>query len=268
MKKNTKVLLTGGTGQLGKMLIREADIQHLSIDILTREKKSGSKTNITYVKADLTDYTSLNGALNTDYDVVVHCASNPKESDLIDVKGTQNLLGAIKGKGVKNFIYTSIVGVDKTTYKYYKNKLRAEELIIGSGVPYTILRITQFHDFVLNRILFDGNENEASIIPAGIKFQSIDLSDVCKKVFQLIESENTNSILQIGGPQILNIQDIIRDYQRIIKPSKKIETTTNLNDFQKLFTSGINLCTNNKWGSTTWRNYLSLKQRENNSNIV
>lgn len=265
MKKIAKVLLTGGTGQLGKMLIREVAAQHFSIDVLTREKEFASKTNIGYVSADLTNYTSLTGALNQDYDVVVHCASNPKESDLIDVKGTQNLLGAIEGKNVKNFIYISIVGVDKTTYKYYQNKLRAEELIIGSGVPYTILRITQFHDFVLNRILVGGNENEVSMIPAGLNFQPIDLSDVSKRILQLIKSAPTNSILQIGGPEILNIQEIIQDYQKILKPRKKIETTTNLNDFQKLFTTGINLCPNNKWGSTTWRNYLTLKQKENNS---
>lgn len=257
------LLLTGGTGQLGKMLLNELSLQHFAIDVLTRGKEFASNSAIKPVNADLTDYTSLADALAHDYDVVVHCASNPRESDMVDVEGTQNLLRAIGNRNVKNFIYISIVGVDKTPYRYYQHKLRAEESIINSGIPYTILRITQFHDFVLNRILDVRDENDVILVPGGLKFQSIDLADVCKRIDQLIQIGAGDSIQQIGGPEILKIEDIVQDYQKIFTSTKSIRSTSTLNDFQKLFTTGINLCPDHKWGTTTWRDYLSLKRREN-----
>lgn len=252
-----RVLLTGGTGQLGKMLLNNLGLQHFTIDVLTRRKEPASNSGIGYINADLTDGAGLNSALTHDYDVVVHCASHPRESDMVDVEGTRNLLKAVGNRNVKNFIYVSIVGIDKAAYGYYQNKLRAEELIIKSGIPYTILRITQFHDFVLNRILNAGHENEVIVIPAGLKFQSIDLADVCKRINQLIQGGAGNSIQQIGGPEILEIETIVQEYQKIFKPAKRIQFTTNLNDFQRLFTTGINLCPDHKWGTVSWGDYLS-----------
>jgi uncharacterized protein YbjT (DUF2867 family) len=257
MREMINVLLTGGTGQLGRMLLNEFETQQLSVSVLTRRKALASSSGMKVINADLTNSTSLNRALSHDYDVVIHCASNPRESATVDVKGTENLLKAVGNGNVKNFIYISIVGVDKSTYPYYQDKRRAEEFVISSGVPYTILRITQFHNFVLNRILDAGKENDVITLPAGLKFQSIDLSDVRKKINQLIEGGPCNSILQIGGPEILDTDDIIREYQTIIKPGKRVQFTSTLNDFQKLFTTGINLCPDQKWGTVTWGDYLS-----------
>lgn len=246
---------------MGKMLLNEHGLQHAAIDILTRGKQFASNSAVKPINADLTDYTSLADALAHDYDVVVHCASNPRESDAVDVKGTQNLLRAVGNRNVKNFIYISIVGVNKVPYQYYQHKLKAEELIIDSGIPYTILRITQFHDFILNRILDVRDKNDVILVPGDLKFQPIDLADVCKKIAQLIQTEPGNSIQQIGGPEILEIGDIVQQYQKIFKPTKEIQITSTLNDFQRLFTTGINLCSDHKWGTITWRDYLASKQR-------
>lgn len=246
---------------MGRMLLNELDTQHLSVFVLTRGKAFASSSGMKIINADLTDRASLNSALGHDYDVVIHCASNPRESDMVDIKGTENLLEAVGNGNVKNFIYISIVGVDKATYRYYQDKRRAEELVINSGVPYTILRITQFHDFVLNRILDAGNENDVIVIPAGLKFQPIDLVDVCKRIGELIESGPANSILQIGGPEIMEIEEIVQQYQTIMKRARRIEMTSTLNDFRKLFTTGINLCPDQKWGSISWKDYLLSKQK-------
>ncbi|MGV8138567.1 MAG: SDR family oxidoreductase [Mangrovibacterium sp.] len=257
MREMINILLTGGTGQLGRVLLNEFDTQKLSVSVLTRGKALASSSGIKVINADLTDPASLNSTLRRNYDVVIHCASNPHESDTVDVKGTENLLKAVGKGNVKNFVYISIVGVDKCTYRYYQDKRRAEELVNRAGVPYTILRITQFHDFVLNRILNVGEGDDVITVPAGLKFQSIDLSDVSKKINQLLQGGPCNSILQIGGPEILETDYIVQEYQTIVKPTKKIQFTSNLNDFQKLFTTGINLCPDKKWGTVSWGDYLT-----------
>ncbi|MEN6454601.1 MAG: NAD(P)-dependent oxidoreductase, partial [Prolixibacteraceae bacterium] len=104
MREMINVLLTGGTGQLGRMLLNEFDTQQLSVSVLTRGKALASSSVMKVINADLTDRASLNNALSCDYDVVIHCASNPRESDTVDVKGTENLLEAVGKGNVKNFI--------------------------------------------------------------------------------------------------------------------------------------------------------------------
>ena len=266
MQKPSKLLLTGGTGQLGQILLKQLVHSPLWINVLTRNKNIDSTTNLRYITADLGKYETLD-TLRTDYDIVVHCASDPRESDSMDVEGTRNLLKAISGSSIKHFVYISILGVDKTPYKYYQNKLRAENLIQASGIPYTILRIAQFHDFVHNRILTPiTGENGSFAIPAGLKFQSIDLIDVCEEIRECIKGGPTNSILQLGGPEVLTITEILEIYKNVIPTNKKITITTALNDFQKLFTTGINLCPDHKKGKITWKDYLLKKREESNNN--
>lgn len=263
MQKIIKTLVTGGTGQLGRMLLKRMARNNFQIDALTRSPIIDSTINIRYIQADLTQYETLK-AFATDYDVIVHSASNSKDSDAVDVEGTLNLLNVIKGKNVKNFVYISIVGVDKSTYTYYQNKLKAEQLIIGSGIPFTILRVTQFHDFLYSRVLNVGDrETEVVTIPSGLQFQSIDITDVCENILGLIHRGPSNTILHLGGPEVLTMQEIVQAYQDIIKSDKEIKMTSDLNGFQNLFSTGINLSPEHKLGRITWKDYLLNKKREN-----
>lgn len=250
---------------MGQALLKRLAHWPLRINVVTRNKGvDPTTTNLGYITADLGKYETLD-TLGTDYDIVVHCASNPRESDTIDLEGTRNLLRALNDSNIKHFTYISILGVDRTTYPYYHNKLKAENLIMASGIPYTILRIAQFHDFVHNRILTPiTGENGSFTIPAGLKFQSIDLLDVCEEIGESIKRGPTNSILQIGGPEVLKIGEIVEIYENIIPAKKKITMTADLNDFQKLFTTGINLCPDHKKGKITWKEYLLKKQEERN----
>ena len=78
---------------------------------------------------------------------VVHCASDPRKPD-DDLDAAVRLLLAARAAAVPHLVYISIVGVDRVPYAYYKAKLRVEEMIEDGAVPWTILRATQFHDFV------------------------------------------------------------------------------------------------------------------------
>lgn len=245
---------------MGKAFLKEIGEEYFQVDVLTRNNIK-STTNIRYLEADLLEFETLN-TLRTTYDIIVHCASDAKTSGSTDIRGTQNLLRIINRSIIKNLIYISIVGVDKTNYKYYQNKLHTEKVIIDSGVPYTILRVTQFHDFVYNRIINSNNSEDESIaIPGGLKFQSIDLTDVCAEILRLLKNGATNSILQVGGPEILESSGIAKTYQNVTSPEKKISIVPPGNDLQKLFTTGINLCPDHKKGKKTWRDFLLKKNK-------
>jgi uncharacterized protein YbjT (DUF2867 family) len=93
----------------------------------------------------------------------------------------RNLIEAARRHGGPHLVYLSIVGVDRVPLGYYRIKLETERLIEGSGLPWTTLRATQFHDLILylSQLL-------ASLpvmpVPAGTSFQPVDAEDVAGRV--------------------------------------------------------------------------------------
>ena len=254
MKKN---LITGGTGNLGKVVVMLLHEKELKISVLTSHNKLQNSENIDFVKGDLTNRESLFD-LKSKFDIIIHCASNPLNSDLIDIKGSQNLLDTVVHNKTEHFIYISIVGVDKSSFKYYRNKNRVENMIKESGIPYTIIRGTQFHDLILQRIIhsIDKGKGTKLLVPENLRFQSIDKKDVAKKVYEVIEQGPKNETINIGGPEILTLDKMLDVYLALLNRDEITKSVPPENDFQKIFTSGINLCPENRYGTITWNDYL------------
>src|SRR4051794_41725873 len=82
-------------------------------------------------------------------ELVVHAASDPR-GDVwqADVAGTRRLVQALDRERLRHLVFVSIVGVDRIPYGYYHAKFAAEQILLASGLPITLLRITQFHDLV------------------------------------------------------------------------------------------------------------------------
>ena len=258
-----RILVTGGTGNLGKEIVNLLSENKLNASVLTSHSDASKDGKINFIKGDLTRKDSLM-ALKNRFDIIVHSASNPPDSDIVDVIGTQNLLDVIKNS-IAHFIYISIVGVDKSTYKYYQNKHRVENIIKDSGIPFTTIRATQFHDFVLERIIksFDKGSGNKFSIPENFRFQTIDIKDVSKKVLEVIKDGSLNGIVDVGGPEILTLEEMLHSYLELLKRNERIETEPS--DLYKIFATGINLCPEQKYGTITWEDYLQNIMTNSNS---
>lgn len=81
-----------------------------------------------------------------DVETVVHCASTPRGGD---EQAAAHLIGAARRAGVGHLVYISIVGVDRVPFGYYRTKLAVESQIERSGLGWTVLRTTQFHDLLV-----------------------------------------------------------------------------------------------------------------------
>src|SRR4051812_49628040 len=81
-------------------------------------------------------------------ELVVHAASDPRNAWEVDVAGTRRLVQAVDRTRLRHLVYVSIVGVDRIPLGYYHAKFAAEQVLLASGLPVTLLRITQFHHFV------------------------------------------------------------------------------------------------------------------------
>lgn len=254
-----RVLLTGGTGTLGRELVpRLIAAGHTTRVMSRRAGASNAAGDVEWAQADLLSGTGLDDAV-AGADIVIHCASSPfKDTRAIDVQGTGNLVAKGKAAGVANFFYVSIVGVEKVAYPYYRYKVEAEKVIEASGAPYTILRATQFHPLLDTFLQTLYRRGPFLIIPGAMQFQLIDPGEVADHIVASLVKGASGRLPDIGGPKVQRLSEIARDW---LKASKRrlIKIPAPAAGPLKGFAKGYNCCPENAMGSITWRDWLAKR---------
>lgn len=252
------VLITGGTGTLGQEITKQLLEKGHVVNILTSKENPEIAFFTNIIQGDLTDASSLKAAVENS-DIIIHCASNPRNAQTVDIEGTKNLLSLLDSSTCKHFIYVSIAGVDKSDYPYYQTKYAVEKLIQESGIPYSILRASQFHDLVLYRIIqvFDQGIGKPIQIPANMQFQSIDKTDAASAIVKIVDGQPIYNITTIGGPQVLSLETMIQTYFSQLSRNEEIEYIEPSMAFHQVFTTGINLCPENSVDGIRWEEYLN-----------
>ena len=250
-----RIWITGGTGKVGRVIIPRLLEQGNEVHVLTTQKNPGLSSEVGIYQGDLTKAFTLQNAFSN-AEIILHCASNFLDPENVDVTGSRNLLSVVPKKKLKHLIYISIVGVDKSQYPYYKAKYEVEQMIMKSGIPFTNLRATQFHHFVLHRIIkpIDTGEGKILQLPENFTFQSIDISDVAEKIIELVGRIPQNETISIGGPEVLSLEKMAQDYLDYLGRKDKIESVPP--ESFKIFQTGINLCPDKSYGKVTWEKYL------------
>ena len=150
------------------------------------------------------------------------------------------------------------MGIDKIPFSYYQGKLQCEHLIESSGIPYTILRTTQFHDFadyVASKLL----KLPISIAPKTLKVQPIQVEAVALELNKIIEHSPLNNTYSIGGKKIYNLNEIIDSLLKVHQKSRQMYYMPPIGKIIKGFVAGYNTCDNISIASNTWEEYLSNK---------
>ena len=170
----SQMLVTGGTGVLGREVVRRLSSAGIEARVLSRSGREGM------IRGDLLTGEGLERAVRG-VDTIIHCASSPfRKSRQIDVEGTGRLLQIAAREGVSHLVYISIVGMERApSYPYYRIKLDTERVVENSPVPYTILRTTQFHDLTLKAIQFLAR-SPVMLVPRGFLGQPIDAGGGCR----------------------------------------------------------------------------------------
>lgn len=189
-------LVTGGTGTLGRAVVARLIAAGQPVRVLSRRTGRDDDTADEWAVGDLRSGAGLAEA-TSGVRAVVHCATDPLGSR--DVAGTGRLVEAARSSGAPHLVYVSIVGVDLVPLPYYRTKLAVEQLIRRSGLPYSVLRATQFHDLLVG--LFRPLARLPALpFPAGIRFQPVDVRDVAERLVLLATGEPTGRVDELGGP--------------------------------------------------------------------
>ncbi|QFU87915.1 SDR family oxidoreductase [Amycolatopsis sp. YIM 10] len=199
------IVVTGGTGQLGRQVVRALlDAGREAVVLSRRERPVADGSR--FVAVDLRTGAGLGEALSG-VDTVVHCASTLTGGD---EQAAEKLFGAAKRAGVAHLVNVSIVGVDRIPLPYYKTKLAVERQLEASGLGYTTLRATQFHDLIQ---FFFAILGRSPVVPVpSIRFQPVDTRDVAVRLAELALAEPAGRVPDFGGPEVRDAKSLARAY--------------------------------------------------------
>jgi uncharacterized protein YbjT (DUF2867 family) len=253
----TRILITGGAGGLGRELtprLQQAAGQVVRV-MSRRPRPAALAPGLEWVQADIETGAGLTDAL-AGVDVIVHCASSPaRRTKAIDVDGTRLLVEAARGAGVKHFIYVSIVGIDRIPYAYYQHKLAAEGVVRAGGVPYSILRATQFHS------LIDYGLRAVTKFPLAFtftdfKFQTIDTAEVAVRLCELAAAPPAGLLPDMGGPEVMTLAEMARAWCQVRAQPYRLLRLPLPGKVAHGFRNGYNICPDHRDGAVTWAEWL------------
>lgn len=208
-----KILVIGGSGLIGTKVVNQ--LRQKGHQVVAASPATGINT----ITGE-----GLAEAMN-ETDVVIDLANSPSFEDKAVMEFFQtagrNLLAAEINAGVKHHVALSIVGVDiMQNIGYMRAKKVQEDLIKQSGVPYTIIRSTQFLEFLKGIADQATNGNEVHL--SDVKFQPIASDDVAAFVAKYALATPNNGIVEIAGPERFEMHEIVARYLRQSNDPRKV----------------------------------------------
>ncbi|MFJ3218783.1 SDR family oxidoreductase [Kitasatospora sp. NPDC086801] len=202
------VLVTGATGVLGREVVRLLVARGVAVRGLSRRVRSGG-AGVEWVVGDLVTGEGVAGAV-AGVEVVVDCATTVGRKDVAAVR---TLVAEAGRAGVRHLLYVSIVGVDRVPIPYYRAKLACERVVRESGLGWTVLRATQFHDLLLR--IFDVSARLPVFpVPGGARVQPVDVREVAARVAELAGEGPAGYAPEVGGPRARPYRELAEAYLR------------------------------------------------------
>lgn len=215
MPKNSKIVVIGGTGLIGSRLVN--NLRQRGQEAVAASPSSGVNTVTGEGLAE-----ALNGA-----QVVVDVANAPSWEDkavleFFETSG-RNLLAAETTAGAKHHVALSVVGTDRLLASgYFRAKMAQEKLIQASRIPYTIVRSTQFFEFVPS-IAQTAAEGATIRVPPAL-MQPIAAEDVAALLTEVALGEPVNGMVEIAGPEAIRQDELVRQFLSATRDKRQVVT--------------------------------------------
>ena len=263
-----RVLVVGGSGALGRDLGRALAAAGHEVTSASRRRAQADAVDlapdvavdeVAWAQVDLTTGAGLEAAIEGAA-AVVHLASDTRRADAVDVGGTARLVAAARAAGVGHLLYVSIVGVDAIPLPYYRSKLAAEVGVASAGVPFSILRVTQFHGFLawhlrrLSRLL-----PLVMPVPAGFRIQSVATTDVAARLVRAVEAGPGGRLGDFGGPEVLTLAEAARAWRAARGLEKAVWSFPTFGPVAAGFRAGRNTAPGEPRGNITWQAWLGSR---------
>jgi uncharacterized protein YbjT (DUF2867 family) len=204
-ESTSPVLVTGGTGTLGRLvvpLLREAG---RPVRVLSRHPHAPAE-GVTYVVGDLIADEGLDEAL-AGIDTVLHLAGGPKGDDI----AARNLVRAARAAGTRHLVCVSVIGADTVPLAWFRAKRDAERAVAESGLPWTTLRAAQFHELVL-MVMEKMAKLPVIPVPGGVHMQPVDSREVAARLVELALDRPAGLVPDLAGPEVYDMAELVRGF--------------------------------------------------------
>lgn len=220
----TPILVTGGTGHLGRELVRRLVQERRRVRVFARS--AGPETDVEWAVGDLATGDGLAPALQDVHTVINAATYSPiarrgavrpvdflRSPSAVDVDGTRRLLTLCEKAGVQHFLHVSIVGLEDASLPYARVKLAGERHVRESRLSWSVVRAMPFY-YLLERMLNGLTWLPIWPVPKAI-FNPVDTSDVATYLVKCTFDGQRGMRNEIGGPEDLTCAEFARQYQEV-----------------------------------------------------
>jgi uncharacterized protein YbjT (DUF2867 family) len=260
-----EILVTGGTGNLGRLVVARLLEAGRPVRVLSRSASASASATangtVSHVTGDLTTGEGVDAAVRG-AGVIVHCAGSQKGDG---EKAAALVRAARAGGGNPHVVYIGVVGadrvpvrsaIDRAMFGYFESKLAAERVIAESGLPWSALRATQFHDLILT-VMRGMSKLPIVPLPSGFRFQPVDAGDVAARLAELALGEPAGLVPDLAGPRIYPMRELLRSYLDATGKHRAAVPLHLPGGAARAYRDGANLAPDRAVGTRTWEDFLA-----------
>jgi uncharacterized protein YbjT (DUF2867 family) len=247
-----KIVVIGGSGLIGKKLVN--NLRQRGHEVIAASPSTGVNTLTGEGLAE-----ALSGA-----QVVVDVANSPSFEDkavleFFETSG-RNLLAAETKAGVGHHVTLSVVGTDRLLASgYFRAKLAQENLIKASRIPYTIVRATQFFEFV-GAIAQSATDGQTVRLPSAL-MQPIVSDDVAAALADVAVAQPLNGTVELAGPEPIRMDELVRRFLSANRDARNVTTDVHAGYFGTAVNDqSLTPGNNPRLGPTRFEDWLSRSQ--------
>lgn len=253
------VLVTGGTGTLGRLVTPLLRAAGHRVRVLSRADHDPA-VGVEHVTGDLATGAGVDAAV-AGVETVAHCAGSAKGDDV----KARSLVDAAARAGVRHLVFISVVGadrvpvvsaMDRAAFGYFAAKRAAELIVADSGIPWTTLRATQFHDLTLSTIASMA-KSPVVPVPAGVRFQPVDSAEVAARLVELAFGAPAGLVPDLAGPTAYGMDELVRSYLRATGKHRLVFPVRFAGGAYRAIRAGANLAPDRAVGLRTWEDFLT-----------
>jgi uncharacterized protein YbjT (DUF2867 family) len=201
------VLVTGGTGRLGRSVVARLVDAGRDVRVLARRQRE-AQPQVSFFTGDLRQDKDIDAAVRG-AGVIINCATSNRG----DAEVTANLVTAAARAGSPHFVQPSVVGIDSMPqWGYMKAKLEVERIVENCGLPWTIMRATQFYSYCFENSRKLAKFPVVAPVPGGFRVQPVDSGEVAARLVELALGEPAGLAPDMSGPEVSSWEDLFRSY--------------------------------------------------------
>jgi uncharacterized protein YbjT (DUF2867 family) len=253
-----RILVTGGMGTLGRLVVSRLQDRGCTVRVLSRRSRPAQE-GVEFAVGDLDTGAGIEAAV-AGVETIIHCAGSSRGDDA----KARRLIEAASSAGVEHLVNISVVGadriptpgwLDRAMFGYFPSKLAAEQVVAGSGIGWTTLRATQFHELLL---LVTQQLAKLPVVPviAGFRFQPVDAGEVADRLVELALGAPAGLVTDLAGPKVYAMSEVVRSYLTAVGRRRRIVQVPLPGQAARAVRSGANLAPERAAGRRTWEEFL------------